>query len=68
MSLWRSFRALRPRIRVYIGVGVMVYAGLGLVATDKAEEKFGMVATEEDRKALGEMVPRVGRWDSSRGL
>lgn len=63
VSCLSSFRTLRPRTRVYIGVGVMVYAGLGLLATDKAEEKFGMVATEEDRKALGEMVPRVRRWE-----
>ncbi|KAI4178596.1 MAG: hypothetical protein LQ346_007395, partial [Caloplaca aetnensis] len=54
-----SFRNLQPRTRVYIGVGIMAYSALGLALSSRAEKKFGMVPTEEDRKALREALPRI---------
>lgn len=39
------------------------WAGLGLLLTDKAEERFGLVPTEKDREELERVVPRVRRVD-----
>jgi hypothetical protein len=44
---------------VVIGVGVMVYAGLGLFLSDKAEEKFGLTPTEKDREELRKALPTI---------
>ncbi|KAL6717172.1 hypothetical protein ACLMJK_005087 [Lecanora helva] len=63
MGFWQSFRALQPRTRLYIGLGAMAWAGMGLFLSDKAEEKFGLRATEEDRRELEGLVPRVRRVD-----
>jgi len=38
---------------------VIVYAGLGLLLTDVAEEKFDLVPSEEDKRRLKELVPKV---------
>lgn len=37
----------------------MAYATLALALSDRAEEKFGYTATEEDRARLRGVVPRV---------
>ena len=37
----------------------MVYAGLGLWLSDKAEQSFGFAPTEEDKKKLQEAVPKI---------
>ena len=37
----------------------MAYAVFGLTLSDKAEEAFGMKATEEDKKDLKESVPKI---------
>lgn len=55
----RSYRALTPRTRILIGVGIMAYAGFGLIASDKAEQVFGYTPSEEDKARLREAVPRV---------
>lgn len=55
----RSYRALAPRTRVLIGLGIMAYAGAGLLASDKAEQAFGYTPSEEDKARLREAVPRV---------
>lgn len=55
----RSYRNLSTRTRVLIGGGIMLYAGFGLLLSDKAEEAFGFTPTEEDRKGLREAVPKI---------
>lgn len=57
----RSFLNLPSRTRLYIGLGMIGWAGLGMLLTDKAEEKFGLVPTEKDREELERAVPRVRR-------
>jgi hypothetical protein len=42
-----------------MGVGVIGYATLGLFLSDKAEEVFGLVPTDKDRKALTESIPKL---------
>jgi hypothetical protein len=37
----------------------MAYAGAGLLLSDKAEEKFGMVPTQEDKDKLRQTLPRI---------
>lgn len=36
----------------------MVYAGLGMVLSDRVEEKLGMKPTDQDREKLEEEVER----------
>jgi hypothetical protein len=42
-----------------IGGGVMTYAVLGLLVSDEAEKKFGMVPTEKDKEELEKWMPKV---------
>ena len=37
----------------------MGYAGLGLLLSDTAEEKFGLVPTEKDREELDRVIPKI---------
>lgn len=37
----------------------MGYAGLGILLSDKAEEKFNLVPTEQDKENLRESLPRI---------
>ncbi|KAF2188690.1 hypothetical protein K469DRAFT_703290 [Zopfia rhizophila CBS 207.26] len=59
MAIWQWYRGLAPKTRMLIGVGVMAYAGLGLVLSDKAEEKFGLVPTEKDKEDLRKAMPKI---------
>ncbi|KAF2763223.1 hypothetical protein EJ05DRAFT_496052 [Pseudovirgaria hyperparasitica] len=63
---WQKYRGLSSKHRLLLGVGVIGYAGLGLVFSDAIEEKFGMVPTEQDKEKLKMMVPRVVRVDRDR--
>lgn len=42
-----------------IGVGVMAYAGLGMLLSDKVEERFGLVPTEQDKAELEKSIPKM---------
>ena len=55
----RSYRNLSFRTRMLIGGGIMVYAVAGLFLSDKAEETFGFVPTDQDKKNLREAVPKI---------
>ncbi|KAA6414620.1 MAG: hypothetical protein FRX48_01370 [Lasallia pustulata] len=59
MSLWQSYRNLQPRTRLLLGLGLMGWAGLGILISDQAEKAFGMVPSEKDREELEKVVPRV---------
>ncbi|KAG0377920.1 MAG: hypothetical protein J3R72DRAFT_493974 [Linnemannia gamsii] len=39
-SLWDQYKALPPRTRMYIGLGVMAFATAGLYISDAMEEKL----------------------------
>ncbi|KAF8456048.1 hypothetical protein BDZ91DRAFT_745929 [Kalaharituber pfeilii] len=58
-SLWKTYFKLRPTTRILIGAGIITYALAGMYLTNKAEEAFNMVPTEEDKKKLEEFVPKV---------
>ncbi|KAF2201059.1 hypothetical protein GQ43DRAFT_472109 [Delitschia confertaspora ATCC 74209] len=59
MSLWQKYRGISPKTRILIGCGIMAYAGVALVLSDKAEEKFGLVPTEKDKEELQRVIPRI---------
>jgi hypothetical protein len=42
-----------------IGGGVMAWGVVGLFISDRAEETFNLVPTEEDRRKLKEAIPKV---------
>ncbi|KAL1955261.1 hypothetical protein VTO42DRAFT_8859 [Malbranchea cinnamomea] len=52
MSLWKSYRALSPRTRLFFGVGLMAYAAVGLWMSPTIEEKLGMVPTPQEQEEL----------------
>ncbi|KAH8547588.1 hypothetical protein BGW37DRAFT_510078 [Umbelopsis sp. PMI_123] len=39
-SLWGSYKAIPPRTRMYIGLAGMAFAGLGILLSDKIEERY----------------------------
>ncbi|KAK9422494.1 hypothetical protein AB5N19_11308 [Seiridium cardinale] len=59
MSLLQSFRNLSPRTRLGVGVGILAWGFIGLQLSDRAEEKYGLKATEEDKAALSQLAPRI---------
>ncbi|KAE9966300.1 hypothetical protein EG328_009019 [Venturia inaequalis] len=59
MTLWTWYNGLPQKTRLIAGVGVMAYAAGALYLSDRAEEKFGLKATEEDREELRKALPRI---------
>lgn len=58
MAVWQWFKSIAPRTRVFIGLGIMAYAGAGLYLSDKAEEKLGLTPSERDREELRKALPK----------
>ncbi|KAI1849938.1 hypothetical protein JX265_012984 [Neoarthrinium moseri] len=59
MSVFQSFRNLSPRMRLGVGVGLLAWGVIGLQLSDRAEERFGLKASDEDKAALSQLAPRV---------
>ncbi|KAK4193933.1 hypothetical protein QBC35DRAFT_480675 [Podospora australis] len=59
MSLLQSYRGLSPRAKLSFGIGLLAWGVIGLQLSDKAEEKLGYTPTEEDKKALERMTPKI---------
>ncbi|OAA54813.1 hypothetical protein SPI_08684 [Niveomyces insectorum RCEF 264] len=59
MSLWSSYRALSPRTRLGVGIGVLFWGVAGLYLSDAAADKMGMTPTEADKEALAKITPRI---------
>jgi hypothetical protein len=59
MPIWQFYKSLSTKTRLIIGSGVILYAGVGLLLTDVAEEKFDLVPSEEEKRRLKELVPKV---------
>ena len=55
----RKYRSIAPKTRILLGVGVMAYASIALVLSDKAEEKFGLVPSEKDKEELEKVIPKI---------
>ncbi|CAO3664653.1 unnamed protein product [Umbelopsis vinacea] len=39
-SLWGSYKAVSPRTRMYIGLAGMAFAAVGIMVSDKIEERY----------------------------
>ena len=59
----RKYRRIAPKTRILLGVGVMAYASIALVLSDKAEEKFGLVPSEKDKEELEKVIPKIIPFD-----
>jgi hypothetical protein len=44
---------------MFMGVGIMAYAGFGLLISDELEKRFDMTPTEEDYEEVRKLVPRI---------
>ena len=51
-----AFTSQSSRTRALIGIGLMVWAGAGLLITDPVAEKMGLSATKSDRQRLASEV------------
>lgn len=59
MSLWQSYRNLAPKTRLILGGGIMAWGAFGLFVSDKAEQAFGLVPTEQDKEKLQDSIPKI---------
>ncbi|KAG9201925.1 hypothetical protein G6514_005120 [Epicoccum nigrum] len=59
MGVWQWYKGLAPRSRIYIGVGIMAYAGFGLLISDELEQRFGMTPNEQDYEEVRKLVPKI---------
>ncbi|KAI0152213.1 hypothetical protein F4776DRAFT_659138 [Hypoxylon sp. NC0597] len=59
MSLLQSFRNLTPKARIGVGLGLLAWGAIGLQLSDRAEERYGLKPTEEDKAALEKAMPRI---------
>ncbi|ORY63150.1 putative fatty acid activator Faa4 [Pseudomassariella vexata] len=67
MSLLQTFRNLSPRMRLGVGVGMLAWGAIGLQLSDRAEDKYGLKASEKDHAALNQMVPTIVTVDKAKG-
>lgn len=54
-----SYKFLKPRTRLGIGLGVVAYALIAQRLSDQAERVFGYTPTENDKRRLQDAMPRV---------
>ncbi|KAH6611922.1 hypothetical protein C7974DRAFT_87382 [Boeremia exigua] len=59
MGVWQWYRNLAPRTRIYMGVGIMAYAGFGLLISDEIEQRFGLTPNEQDYEEVRQLIPRI---------
>ncbi|KAI1090138.1 hypothetical protein F5B19DRAFT_464405 [Rostrohypoxylon terebratum] len=59
MSLLQSFRNLSPRVRAGVGLGLLTWGAVGLYLSDRAEERYGLTPTEDDKAALAKVFPSI---------
>lgn len=58
-GLWQSYRNLAPKTRLLVGGGIIVWGALGLFISDRAEQAFGLVPTEQDKENLQHAMPKI---------
>ncbi|KAF3043764.1 hypothetical protein E8E12_009882 [Didymella heteroderae] len=56
-DLW--YRGLTPKTRMFMGVGIMAYAGFGLLISDEIERRFDLTPDEKDYEEVRQMVPKI---------
>ncbi|KAN0086375.1 hypothetical protein V8E54_000063 [Elaphomyces granulatus] len=64
MSLWSSYRNLSSRTRLFFGLGLMAWAGIGLRTSPQVEDTLGMVPTQQEQDELDRKLSlRISRVD-----
>ena len=61
----RWYRSLSSQTRLLIGVGIMGYAGIGMLLSDRVEAAFGMVPTEQEKDKLSDALPKFKVMDKN---
>lgn len=51
-ELYSAYKNLNPRTRALFGVGLMCWAGIGLLISPQVEKALDMVPTEEEKREL----------------
>ncbi|KAK8128273.1 hypothetical protein PG984_009381 [Apiospora sp. TS-2023a] len=59
MSVLQSFRNLSPRMRLGVGLGLLAWGAVGLQLSDRAEDKYGFKASDEEKARLRQLAPRI---------
>ncbi|KAJ4370883.1 hypothetical protein N0V86_008577 [Didymella sp. IMI 355093] len=59
MGVWQWYRGLTPKTRMFMGVGIMAYAGFGLLISDQIEKRFDMTPNEQDYEEVRQLVPKI---------
>ncbi|PHH75430.1 hypothetical protein CDD83_4403 [Cordyceps sp. RAO-2017] len=62
-----AYRNLSPRTRLGLGVGVLAWGLAGLYLSGRAEERFGLRPTDDDRDRLRRLEPSVVAVDRADG-
>ncbi|KAF4513527.1 hypothetical protein G6O67_000790 [Ophiocordyceps sinensis] len=65
--MFSTFKNLSPKLRLGVGVGVIAWGLAGLYTSDRAEEKFGFVPSDEDKEQLRKWTPRLTAVDRQDG-
>lgn len=61
--LHRSYKALSPKTRLFVGVGLMVNAAIAMQFEDQIEDFLSMKSTPEEQKKLQSDMPKVSLID-----
>ena len=59
LTYGRSYKALAPKTRMLLGIGLMANAGLALQFSDRIEAALGMSPPPSERQKLQDILPRV---------
>ncbi|ORY97918.1 hypothetical protein BCR43DRAFT_490553 [Syncephalastrum racemosum] len=65
-SLWQAYRSINPRTRVWIGVGGMIIATVGMGLSDYLEKKYPATEREREQAELLSPVTVVDRHPDSK--
>lgn len=55
----QAFRNLTPRTRALVGFSLLAWGTIGLYLSDTAEKKFGFEPTEQEKKELEKVIPKI---------
>lgn len=50
---------MSPRTRLGVGLGLLAWGVVGLQLSDRAEEKYGFKASDEEKARLSQLAPRI---------
>lgn len=57
--MFKAYRNLSPKARMGVGLTIIAWGCAGPYLSDRAEEVFGFTPTEQDKKNLEKLKPRL---------